>query len=376
VTRPRQVPQDFINEAMQNLDRTNVIAVGVSDYDELENLEGPSWDMEMVSEIFMQNDDISLFDEDVVTELENPTSTQFRNAIAEYVEKRSARGDILILYFTGHGCILPSGSFGFCLKDAKVGVDDAGIFPITAVPLDEVVSTFAIADVHPVFILDACFSSANSPQSASVAPSNIEDTLRRSNADTYALLASSSSYSVSMDTPEGGAFTQALYQILTSGFSDDEGRRYPVITLAQLAAPLQEELSRMGVPLSRCYVGRDFPILPIVKNANFEPQSESFAPYMRKIVELLWQDGKPREAELSEFSTKIGQGAYANHSKLSLAPWALLEDAGTNKVRRLTSKGKKFAAGEISIPKNIERDPFSGNWRRASDSQLVRINEI
>lgn len=105
-------------------------------------------------------------------------------------------------------------------------------------------------------------------------------------------------------------------------------------------------------------------------------QSVTFAPYMREIVELLWQDGDPRDAELSEFSQEIGQGAYANHSKLSLDPWRLLMDSGSNRVRRLTPRGIEFAQGKLTIPKTIERDPFTGDWRIGADTEMVKIHEV
>jgi hypothetical protein len=376
MTRPRVVSGDLLNEAMQNLDRTSAIAVGVAEYDELPGLNGPSWDLEMVMEILVQNPDLALLDGDRVQALENPTIEAFRTAIAQYAQERSARGDILIVYFSGHGCVSPSGSFGFCLKNSMLDSYRSHVLPITIVPFDEVVGTLAIPDVHPVFIIDACFSSATSAHHAPIAPSNIEQSLRRSNAESYALLASSSEYSASVDTPDGGAFTQALYSILSNGLSDSSGRRYPIIALAQLAVPLQEELSRMGVPLSRCYVGRDFPLLPIAKNVAYSSKPESFAPYMKQIVLLLWQEGNPREASLSEFRDHIGPGAYGNHSKLSLPPWDLLEDAGSNRIRRLTSKGKRFAQGKIPIPKRIEQDPFSGKWKAAPGAQQIFIDDL
>jgi hypothetical protein len=376
MTRPRHVPHDVVTQALLNLDRTTVIISGVANYDELPPLNGPSWDMEMVAEIFVENEMISLFDENKVIELENPSTSRFREAIADYAHGMSARGDILILYFSGHGCILPGGSFGFCLKDTRVGSEGTGVLPITVVSLEELVGTLAISDVHPVFILDSCFSSVASSQGATVGTPTIEKTLRSSNADTFALLASSSSYSESIDTPNGGAFTQAFYSIILNGLSDAAGKRSPFVTLNQLAAPLQEELSRMGVPLSRCFVGRDFPVLPIAQNSSYRPQSESFTPYMKRIIELLWQDGSPREAQLSEFSKKIGQGAYANHSKLSLEPWSLVEDAGSNRVRRLTSRGRQFVQGRLRIPKTIIRDPFTGDWISASQAEMIRIEDV
>jgi hypothetical protein len=149
----------------------------------------------------------------------------------------------------------------------------------------------------------------------------------------------------------------------------------PFITLDQLAAPLQAELSQQGFPLSRCYVGRDLPLLPIVRNTTFHPQAERFTPFMRQIVEMLWNNGSPTDVQVTQFAD-IGQGAYANHSKLSYAPWALLEDVGSNKVRRLTSRGREFAKGKLRIPRVIVRDPFTEKWVPALGSEEVGVNDL
>lgn len=374
--RPRYVAKETIDQALANLDRTAVILSGVSEYDQLPNLNGPPSDMEMVADIFLHEPGISLFEKGRVKELENPDSDQFRAAIANYAQGRSARGDILILYFTGHGCVLPGGSFGFCLRDAKVGFEGSGILPVSVVALSDVVNTLATYDVHPVFVLDACFSSATAPHGHSLAANAMEEVIRTATAESYALLASSSSFSPSLDTPDGGAFTQALYSITMSGLPGAAGSRSTFITINELAGPLQEELSTLGVPLSRCYVGRDFPILPIAKNSTFQPQAERFSPYMKQIIELLWNGGSPRTANISKFSSKIGQGAYANHSKLSRAPWALVEDAGSNQVRQLTTRGRRFAQGKLRIPRIIIRDPLTWEWVPADKTNTISIDEL
>lgn len=105
MTRPRHVPRELIDRALANLSRTSVILVGVADYNQLPSLHGPSFDLEMISDLLLENEDISLYRRTQVIELENPTSEQFRKAIIKFVRGRSARGDILILYFTGHGCV-------------------------------------------------------------------------------------------------------------------------------------------------------------------------------------------------------------------------------------------------------------------------------
>lgn len=370
MTRPRHVSRESVNETLANLARTSVILVGVGEYEHLPRLSGPSADMEMMAELMINNSSISLFDASQVRELENPTSEGFRRAILQYAEGRSGRGDILLLYFTGHGCALGANEFGFCLADTLVGFEGSGVLPLSAVSIRDVVTTLAAWDVHPVFIIDACFSSTTAPQGYSHLPAGIEATVKAASAESYALLASSSQFSGSVDTPDGGAFTQALYSIALSGLGDAVGRRMPFFTLAELAAPLQAELAREGYPLSRCYVGRDLPLTPIARNSRFQQQRERFVPFMKKIVELAWNGGDPIAVEVSDF-TSIGQGAYANHSKLSYAPWCLLEDVGTNAVRRLTPRGIEFAKGNIRIPRVIIRDPLTGEWQPLSGTDEV-----
>jgi hypothetical protein len=378
VTRPKHVPQDVVNEALQNLDRTTVILAGVSDYNELEKLPGPSYDLDMAAEIFFEKQDLALFDKKRIWELHNPTNRDFRNAIAKYTNARSATGDILVLYFSGHGHTMPNGSFGFCLKDTRVGGFDQTVLPVTVVSVDSVLATLAIANVHPVLILDACFSGATSPQNGESSALTAEDSLRKHNAQSYALLASSSSSAMSIDTSDGGAFTQALYTVVCRGLSDKVGKRSPLIMMDQLAAPLQEELSKMGVPLSRCFVGPDLPALPIARNLAYKPQTESFTPQMKRIVDLLWNEGAPIEVTRADLNSKIGPGAYGNHSKLSYEPWRLLEDgkSGSKKTRRLSSRGKMFAQGKVEIPREIEQDPFQGEWKAAIGTTSVSIDDV
>jgi hypothetical protein len=375
MTRPRYVPQDAVEEAISNLQRTSVILAGISAYDHLPELQGPSADMEMMHSLFLE-DDISLYDPSRVIELENPTADNFRSTIVNFAQGRSARGDILVLYFTGHGCALGPGGFGFCLKDTKLGFSGNGVLPLSVVSLEDVIGTLTSYDVYPVFILDACFSSVTAPQGSDQFAESVNSELRDVNAESYALLASSSSISPSLDTADGGPFTAILYSIVRAGLPGGTGRHSPFITLDQLASPLQQELSIQGLPLSRCHVGRTLPPLPIARNIAFRPQTERFTPYMRRIVEMLWNSGSPQDVKVGDLARAIGQGAYGNHSKLSYTPWALLEDAGSNRIRRLTARGRKFAQRKLRIPRAIVKDPVRADWRPVDPQDLVYIHDI
>jgi hypothetical protein len=74
----------------------------------------------------------------------------------------------------------------------------------------------------------------------------------------------------------------------------------------------------------------------------------------RKLIELLWNSGVPRTLSLGDIDRLVGKGAYGNHSKLSYSAWDLVEDDGDNQHRRLTERGKQFAQGSLTIPKEVD----------------------
>ena len=359
MTRTPKVEQETIAYGYSNLSKTTVMLVGGSTYADLNDLNGTSADMEAMYKVFIEDQNLSLFKKKQIVELENPSTHDFLESITEYTRGRSAGGDILILYFSGHGCTLPDSTFGFCFKNTRVNHLRNGILPTSAVSITPVIQTLSAVDVIPVFILDACFSGITAPNGADNATSSLEATLRNSHSESHAFIASSSSQSFSIDSPSGGPFTQSFYSIILEGLSGNLGKRYPFITLDQIEEPLQEELSKYGAPLSRCYVGKSLPLLPIAKNVRFSPRKESFTGYMKSIIELLWNNGNPREVEIGDFNRIIGPAAYANHSKLSLPPWDLLETVNRKK-RKLTTKGIQFAQGKSKIPRRITVDHVSG----------------
>lgn len=376
MTRPRQVPKELVDQALSNLDRTSVIIVGAAEYRDLPNLHGPTFDLEMMFDLLVEDDEISLYKPNQVIELGNPTSARFREAILDYAQSRSARGDILLFYFTGHGCVLDANTFGFCLTDTRLGVEGRGVLPLSVVPFSEVLQTLATYDVHPIFILDACFSSMTAPQGDSLVANNLQNAMRAAKSETFALIASSGSRSTSIDTSIGGVFTQSLYLIIKNGLSGGSGKLQPFITLKELASPLQELLAQEGHPLSRCYVGDDLPLVPIARNSTYTPQTERFSPYMKQIVEYLWNNGSPREVQISDLITTVGRGAYGNHTKLGYQPWNLLEYGKVKKIRKLTSQGMKFAQGNHKIPRVIIRDLNTWEWQAAPDTDYIRITDV
>jgi hypothetical protein len=374
---PRSYPlsEESIEEIYDNIARTYVLVAAISEYEHMPYLGGPAEDIRMAREIFVDIPEISIY-QDRYKELFNPSSYDFRETIINFSLARSARGDILIVYFSGHGAITGFNNFVFCLRDTAARSDDSGVLPLSSVNFRDVVQTLTSADVLPIFIIDACFSSSASPYNYQMITSAMQDTLHRNISGAYGLLASTSPESASFDTAFGGVFTRKLHSLVINGLDDDTNRHLPLLTLQNITSPLQNELATAGFPLSRSYLGPDLPFVPISRNPGYEPDSESFSPYMAKIVHYLWNEGKPREAKISEFVENIGPGAYANHSKLSLKPWDLLKDCEQNSFRELTVKGKQFAKGELSIPRRIIKNTERKEWVPDPETDYVSISEI
>lgn len=370
------VEQSSIEKARKNRGRITVLAATVSLYSRLEPLPGAARDLELIKGLFLNDKERTIYGRSRFTALENPTVEEVRNAILSYAHTRSAHGDILIFYFSGHGCVTSTNSFGFCLADTIMGMKEGVILPLSVLSFRDVVQTLSAVDVHPVFIIDACFSGATARTFIPTIGALMQDELHTHVAGSYGLLCSSNTDVLSIDTEDGGAFTKAIYSIVAEGLSDDRQRHWPFLTLRGIALPLQERLAREGYPLSRCYLGPDLPEIPIARNVKFRPHSEYFAPYLRRTIEFAWNNGSPREVTVTELRNRIGTGAYANHSKLSLPPWGLLEDGQRTGTRKLTKKGKRFAQGKTRIPERIMKDPVSWEWVVAPDTKRVLITDI
>ena len=350
--------------------RVQVIGAAVWNYDEkgLRGLRGPEKDAAMVREMFLNDSPMGLYDNHAVTILENPTAEELRTELINYVQGRSAKGDILVFYYSGHGMVLGNNEFGFCLKDTRIREDTGAFLPLSVVTFRDVLSTLRSADIHPVFIIDACFSAKATLTDLIHA---IQDDMHRTAANSYALFCACYEDGVATDTVGGGAFTKAIYEVVSAGLSDAKHKQLPVLELSDLTKSVQTKLEKDGMPLSKLYTAADLPDFPLVKNVAFQARTESFMPYHRGTLGLMWNGGEPKTVTLSEISASVGHGAYGNHSKLSLAPWALVEDGKNRHERRLTELGKDFMRGKLSIPSVIVRDPDSGEWHAAKEANGV-----
>jgi hypothetical protein len=316
----------------------------------------------MVREMFLNSSSMGLYNESDVTILENPSANDLRKTIIDYTLERSAKGDIIVFYYSGHGVVLGNNEFVFCPRDIKFRDDSHTLLPLSGVTFRDVLSTLQAADIHPVFIIDACFSGKAASRNLIQA---MQDQMHQTAASSYALFCACYEDSMAMDTLEGGAFTKAIYEVVSEGLADPHHKQLWALELHDLTKSVQTKLENIGMPLSKLYTSDDLPNFLLVRNLAYRVRSESFMSYHTETLELMWNGGKPESVLLSDINQKIGAGAYGNHSKLSLAPWNLAEGGKNSHERRLTQRGIEFMQGRLSIPSTLVRDPHSEEWNAA-----------
>lgn len=371
-----QLIQEQVTEARKNIGITTIFTVGVSEYDHMRRLSGPTLDLESIRRCFIENSDTSLYGEQQLIEIADPTSDELRTQVTEFAENRRARGDIVIFYFSGHGGVLAGGKFLLCTKDTRVSqsLDGGGLLSTSAVLFQDIVHTFSSVDCRPIFIIDACFSGTSALEQGFQIGQMVQNEAY-SFGNSYALLCSSSAEVESKDTPDGGAFTIRLRETIEKGMGDANNRNKPILTLDDIAAPLLENLARDGYPLPRLFLGPQLPPIAIAQNTGYQPEKESFPPSYGRIVEALWNNGDSRELSIDELGN-IGRGVYSNHSKLSLPPWNLLQDGQSGSHRVLTERGIQFAKGETTIPKRIIKDSETWEWVPDPTAKMIQITDL
>lgn len=371
--------REHIEESiLAEIDRTQIIAVGVADYQHLPRLEGTINDLEAIQNVFVSNEETALYPVEKVISLENPSTGELRDVLLEYTHSRSARGDILIFYFSGHGYVSGNGDFSLCLTDAVKGFDDSGVLALSTLPISEIIQSLSAVDVYPCFILDACFSAASAKVGHVNVGMGIEYEVSKLLGNSYAILASSSPDAYSKETADGGFFTQAICETLISGLPLDQND--PHISLRNLPIPVDKKLTQIGAPLSRLHIGHSFPEIAIAINPAFDPQvrSERFTRSYIGLLNYAWNNGDPICFSLDEIRKDLPSG-YGNHRKFEYI-WGLLEDSelpNGKRCRRLTQKGIDFMKGEVQIYREMQKDPEQpNNWMPTEGSELISIEEI
>jgi len=222
ISNMTQINEKPSTQQVSPANNVTVIAAAVWDYESplLPRLRGPAKDLEMVRELFSESSALGVYRENTIQIISNPTVEKLRSTLVDFAMASSARGDILIFYFSGHGTVLGNNEFGLCLKDTKIRPDGGGCIPLSVLSFDDIVRTLTAADVHPVFIIDACFSGKAGQNDQNKVFESMHDDVHRGAASSYGLLCACHAETFAEDTSEGGAFTRALYEIALAGLSD------------------------------------------------------------------------------------------------------------------------------------------------------------
>lgn len=364
------------------ISRVTVIAVGVSEYQDfhLRRLRGPKQDLDSLRNLLTGNQSTAILQPYQFIEIQNPTKGELYEAINRYIMGRSAEGDILIFYYSGHGVSIGRDDFGFCTVDTVIHPTTRVTLPLSIVKFSELLSSLYIANVVPIIIIDACYSGI-AGKALKIPPieaiSNMHHQLHSIAASSYALLCSCSDSQIAIDTPAGGIFSRCLVDVAMEGLSSIEVKS-PVLTLNNIYPKLFEKVlgfSDNSVP--RLYIGPTLPDFPLIKNTQYKIRRYSLSPTYVSILEALWNDGDERDLSPSEIGSICGNGAYCNHNKLSFSPWNLVETIpGTRGLRRLTNRGKQFLQNRLQVPKVIIEDPLSGETSPADGTTFVSYSNF
>jgi hypothetical protein len=332
------------------------LAFGCDHYENLQPLQNVKSDLLRVREIFCKSE-YSLYPEKNFIEIYDGKALDLRKAIQDYVFSRSAEQDILFLFFAGHGTAVGRDDFGFCMRDAVLHPEDRIVLPTSVVKLSEIIGSLNIKNVSLILFVDACYSGQISKQLVISFPEITVEMSRSLVANTgsfFGLVSSCSSFEQIGDI---GVLSKALKDICDQGTDDNKA----YLNFSILPETLTERIDNhsKGDTRSRIFIppGR-ISNLPLCRNVQyFEPpepvNTYSFTKPYLQLLTVLWNGGKPIALNPSEILDKTGsQSAYANHNKLSFAPWGLLS-TNRNGKRMLTQNGIEFINGKRKIPKII-----------------------
>jgi hypothetical protein len=230
--------------------RVTVIAIGISKYKDshLPKLRGPRKDIDRLKNTLTKNIKTAIYAPKQFIELIDPDGKEFRDQMNQYILDRSADGDILILYFSGHGVAIGRDDFGFCTTDTIIHPLSKVPLPLSVVKFSEILQSLNTASIIPIIIIDACYSgvAGKSLEVPSIeAISTIHDQIHTVAASSYALLCSCSELEPSIDTSSGGIFSNQLAEILVEGM--DKSDNGSILTLQDVFDKLSEKVLSTGI---------------------------------------------------------------------------------------------------------------------------------
>lgn len=352
------------------------LSICVSDYKYLSKLPFTLIDADNVRNVIIENDKIRLIPECNFSQLINPDCQKVGNFFSNFINSLSAQGEILVLYFSGHGLVIDNDDFGFCFIDTEFHNETDTIFPFSVIRLSDVLKTLTIMNVIPVLIIDACFSGIAGKlliNTRNNAMDIIKNNLNEEYGLNYALFCSCSSRYETYENKHGGFFTQCFIKSIQEG--NKQNKRNEYLTVVDIYLLLKSITRKETFEIyPQLFLGEAFADIALVRNIEYQPIIYRFDNTLKSIIHLLWNQGEIRDLSRKEIQQLAGSGAYGNHSKLSYGGWNLVDDNPKTKKRRLTKKGIEFASGNLKIPEEIIKNVENNKYEPKKDTRYISID--
>jgi hypothetical protein len=353
------------------------MAIGVSDYQFMQKLIGPTNDIENFRQLLTADETTAILTKHQFISLINPTSEIVREKLTDYALSRRSPNDILMLYFSGHGSALSNDDFGFCTADTQLlrcgGGDDPVPIPLNLVRFSDVIETLSVARVDPVIVIDACYS-GQAGERLDKLYSNMERRTKQAG-NQYTLLCACAKYEYTEGERSGGYFSKILEKVARKGISKDGYKYQPELSLGDLFPYIKTETERK-LDISPRYFQSAAPLeAGFVRNVKYKPNTLFIGSFVG-ILKLFWNDGSPKEFTAADLQ-RMGSTEHTTYSKLTYTPaWGLLEKAGRGKLTHLSKRGHNFMQNKLPVPEKIQKDPDSNNWHATQGAKEVFFHEI
>jgi len=280
------------------------LLVGVGRYDAgdpLPALHTPANDVAGLARILRDRQRCRFTD---VRELVDPDSQQLREAV-ESLFASAARGDLVLLYFSGHGKLSPRGGLHLCASNTRQRTLVSTSLPVT--DIKEFIDSAAIGQV--VLVFDCCFSGAAEQGLKGDLPSLVTNDLGKG--EGKYVMTSSSAVQVSRARPGDrySLFSKWLIQGLESGTPDgDQDGSITVEELFRYARDRTSEEEASQQPKSFTFEIKPGNVVIGYTDRAGRPSSTgtlaSTNPVFFKAVDALLADGR-----IIPF---LGEGIYGN----------------------------------------------------------------
>lgn len=350
----------------------SILGVSIADYLYAEKLPGAENDLISLFELLVKSSETAIYEESQFKILSNPTTSEFRETMTEWVVDHALSKKILVFYFSGHALILPSGDLGFCFIDTRMMPDSELAVVTTLVPFSEILQSIASVKADPVFILDTCYS-GKAGHEIENSFLKIKREIQAENGSTYILFASCKPHEQSLADERGSLFSQVLCDVSRRG---KRALRKSLLMLTDLGSEIKFEIENAGQEIMpQFYIGPTMPQFPWVKNVLYIPRTERFTKYHVELLRYLWSSGHPQSKTTTEIRLNLTAGNYGNNRKLMLPPWDLIYCPGNSKSRALTKKGILFMEGKLTIPSAITKDDITGEWLPGVNARFLSIED-